>query len=143
MSLPVITQLQFETQETKTVPKMGKSFSYDFKKGDFVKVDGRLEVIEDKEALELWITKAIMTEFYRFRVYDDVDYGTVTEGLIGTNYPQAFIESELQREITLSVTRHELIDHLEDFSFERLSDEMMIYFTVITTDGAFEMEVSM
>lgn len=143
MSLPVITQLQFETQETKAIPKMGKSFSYDFKKGDFVKVDGRLEVIEDKEALKVWITKAIMTEYMRFKIYDDVGYGTVVEDLIGTNFPQAFIEAELQREITESVTRHELIDHLEDFSFERLSDEMLIYFTVITIDGAFEMEVSM
>lgn len=143
MSLPVITQLQFETTETKTIPKMGKSFSYDFKKGDFVMKDGQLEEIEDKEALKVWITKAIMTECYRFRIYDDVEYGTITEGLIGTNYPQAFIEAELQREITESVTRHELIDHLEDFRFERLVDEMLIYFTVITIDGAFEMEVSM
>ena len=39
----------------------GKSFYFDFEKGDFNVIDGRLQEINNLEALKLWITKILKT----------------------------------------------------------------------------------
>lgn len=140
--LPKITELEFNTEQIpEDLPKMGKSFLYDFDKGDFVLRNGKLVVVEGIEALKMWILKAIKTERYRFRIYDETGYGTTIEDLIGTNLPRAFVESEIKREVTSSLTNHQLIENIINWSFVRDGKWMLIKFEVVTVDGAFDMEV--
>ena len=73
----------------------GKSFSFDFNKGDFNVVDGKLQEIDNLEALKLWISKVIKTTKYKFKVYDGCDYGiTDLKELITSGLPLPFIKSE-------------------------------------------------
>ena len=44
----------------------GKSFYFDFEKGDFNVIDGRLQEINNLEALKLWITKILKTAKLKF-----------------------------------------------------------------------------
>ena len=46
----------------------GKSFYFDFEKGDFNVIDGRLQEINNLEALKLWITKILKTAKLKFRI---------------------------------------------------------------------------
>lgn len=142
--LPKISELEFNNEELpQDLPRMGKSFLYDFDTGDFVLKDGKLVSVRELEALKMWIMKAIKTERYRFKIYDKEGYGTTLEDLLGTNFPRDFIEAEIKREITSSLTSHPLIQNVVNWTFERDGEWMRVNFKVLTIEGAFDMEVNL
>lgn len=142
--LPKITELELNTQQLpETLPPIGKSFLYDFDKGQFILANGKMIELHGIESLKMWIMKVMKTERFRFRVYDNVEYGVTLEDLIGSNLPRAYIEAEIKREVTSSLTRHTHIANIEEWRFSRDGKWMLIHFRVITADGAFEMGVNM
>src|SRR5690625_4918641 len=100
--LPKISELEFENviEDNETdLPQQGKSFLFDFDKGDFVLRDGRLVEMYGVDVLKQWIHKAILTAKDRFKVYkDNIDYGVTIDDLIGANYPLDFIKKEIENE---------------------------------------------
>lgn len=143
MILPKITELELPKQEENEVQDLGKSFLFDFKKGDFVLKDGRLVEIEGIKAIQVWIEKVLRTQKFRWGIYKDVDYGCTIEDLIvGNSYPKSFLESELKREITDAVLKHPLIESLINWDFVRTDDKLRVIFTVNLLDGkTFNQEV--
>ncbi|MGE7838002.1 DUF2634 domain-containing protein [Viridibacillus arvi] len=140
--LPKITELEMNTEEiVEDLPPIGKSFLFDFKKGDFVFLNGKMVEIHGLEVLKQWILKVLKTEKFRFRIYDNVEYGVTLEDLIGSNLPRAFIEAEIKREVTASLLLHTHIESVDEWSFERDGKWMRIKFTVTTVEGSFETEV--
>ncbi|KYG92347.1 hypothetical protein A0U40_05230 [[Bacillus] sp. KCTC 13219] len=140
--LPKITELEFnKVQLSEDLPPIGKSFLYDFDKGQFVLVDGGMVELHGIESLKMWIMKILKTERFRFRVYNDVEYGVTLEELIGSNLPRAFVEAEIKREVTTSLLLHTHISAIEKWDFERDGKWMYINFRVITPEGAFKQEV--
>jgi hypothetical protein len=141
--LPQITELEFNTETiTEDLPPIGKSFLYDFDKKDFVLKDGKMVEIYGVDVLKQWITKVLKTERFRFRIYDDVEYGVTIEDLIGSNFPRAFVEAEIKREVTTSLLRHTHIQTVEEWSFERDGGWMKVNFSVGTVEGSFWQEVN-
>ncbi|MFJ8261402.1 DUF2634 domain-containing protein [Rummeliibacillus sp. NPDC094406] len=141
--LPDIAELEFNTDtEPKDLPKLGKSFLYDFDKGDFVLKDGKMVEIHGVEVLKQWILKVLKTERFRFRIYENIEYGVTLEDLIGSSFPRSFVEAEIKREVTASLILHSYIESVEDWTFEHDGKWMKVWFTVVTIDGAFEMEVT-
>ncbi|WP_342510595.1 DUF2634 domain-containing protein [Sporosarcina sp. FSL K6-1522] len=143
--LPKITELEFDIEQLpEDLPPIGKSFLYDFNQGDFVLKDGKLVELHGIESLKMWIEKTMRTERYRFRIYDNTEYGIILEELIGMNLPRAFIEAEIEREVTESLTSSLYIDSLESWSFERDGKWMRIFFRVNSPMyNTFDMEVIM
>lgn len=138
----VVEELQVEEKKNQ-----GKTFLYDFDKGDFVIKDGRLVEIEGKEAIKVWIEKILRTEKFKFEVYkedEEIDeYGISIKDLIqGRKVPQFFLQSELRREIEKALKRNIEIDRIEDFKTEQELATLKIYFTVILKNGeTFNQEV--
>jgi len=86
--------------------------------------------------------KVMRTERFRFRIYDDTEYGITLEDLIGSNLPRAFVEAEMKREVTETLTSHPHIDEVRGWEFERDGKWMFVNFTVISpTYNTFEQEV--
>lgn len=149
--LPSIAELEFENEELaeEDVPTIGKSFLFDFKKGDFVLKDGKLVVLEGIEALKMWIIKVIRTEKFRFRIYENTEfenddqYGVMLEDLIGSNFDRDFIEAEIEREVTEALLLHEYIVSVDEWQFERNSKKMTVSFAVTTYDETLNMEVDL
>lgn len=141
--LPEITDLEFEIEEfPEDLPPIGKSFLFDFAKGEFVMRDGKMVPLYGIDALKMWIEKTLRTERYRFPIYEEVEYGVSLEDLIGSNYPRDFVESEIQREVTTALERHPHITAIENWQFERDGKWMKISFTVVTPEDEFEQEVT-
>lgn len=139
--LPKIAQLEFNNQEIKTdLPPLGKSFLYDFKKGDFVMRNGKMVEVHGLETLKQWILKVLKTERFRFRIYKDIPYGVTLEDLIGSNLPRAFVEAEIKREVTESLMEHTHIQAIQEWQFIRDGTWMRIKFRVITVEGAFDID---
>lgn len=142
--LPEIAELEFDIEETnEDLPPIGKSFLYDFDKGDFVFKNGKLIELHGIDSLKMWIMKNMKTPKYRFRIYEGTEYGVTIEDLIGTNLPRAYVEAEIKREVTESLLLSPYIDRLESWIFERDGTWMNINFTVISPMyNTFELEVN-
>ncbi|WP_374966013.1 DUF2634 domain-containing protein [Lysinibacillus sp. RS5] len=139
--LPKIAQLEFNNQEIKTdLPPLGKSFLYDFEKGDFVMRNGKMVEVHGLETLKQWILKVLKTERFRFRIYKSIPYGVTLEDLIGSNLPRAFVEAEIKREVTESLMEHTHIQAIQEWQFTRDGTWMRIKFRVITMEGAFDVD---
>ena len=136
---PEIAQLEFKEQSAQMY-QMGTSFLFNFKIGDFDVRDGRLVKVQDNEALKIWIAKILKTEKYRYLIYERSDkneYGVIIEDLlVGRDYPQAFIESELKREIEAAMLKHPLISSLSDWQIQKANPFLNISFKVNTINGS-------
>lgn len=146
--LPKIAQLQFKTTDSEDLSQINKSFLFDFEVGDFILKDGRLVEIEGVEALKVWIEKILRTEKYRYKVYERQDkneYGVVLQDLIvGNNFPHSFVEAELRREISQSLTKHRMIQSLSDWKIEKNNPILKVSFKVNLTNGnSFTQDVSL
>ena len=119
----------------------GRTFLYDFKKGDFIYKNGAPVEVTGIKALQVWIEKVIRTERFRFKIYENLEYGVSIEDLIGSMLPNGFIESELKRELSESILLNPFVEELTDWSFEIDGSEWKVAFTVVSVEGAFEMEV--
>ncbi|SKC82860.1 DUF2634 domain-containing protein [Maledivibacter halophilus] len=137
--LPKITKLQFKTDDKKDLPRIGKSFLFDFKKGDFPLKDGRLIEVTGIQALMVWIEKTLRTEKYRYKVYEREDkneYGVILEDLIiGNNFPHTFVEAEVKREISQALTSHPMIQSLSNWKIEGKNPDLKISFKVNLVGG--------
>jgi len=112
----------------------GKSFLFDFSAGEFVIQNGRLVETED---ISVWIEKILRTEKDRFDIYADTNYGVHLEDLIiGTNYDQAFVQSELKREIEEALLTHPDITGISNFTAEKTETGIIISMEVETGDTA-------
>ncbi|KOS61727.1 DUF2634 domain-containing protein [Lysinibacillus agricola] len=139
--LPKIAELEFNTQDIETdLPPLGKSFLYDFDKGDFVIRNGKMVAIHGLETLKQWILKVLKTERFRFRIYKDIPYGVTIADLIGSSLPRAFVEAEIKREVTASLMEHTHIQDVQEWQFERDGKWMRIKFRVVTVEGAFDID---
>lgn len=140
--LPEIAELEYEDLLTEQGEKaqIGKSFLFDFEKGDFVSKDGKVQEVDEKEALKMWIESTIRTEKDKYKVYEGTGFGPSIEDLIGTTYNALFAESELQRELTEALTVHPVINSLTNWSFESDGSKLTTSFTVVTDSDEFEVK---
>ena len=138
---PDITEEQIQTniESNEKAAYYGKSFLFDFKKGDFVMQNGKFIEVTGTEALKVWIEKILRTEKFRFKIYENGtrrQYGITIEDLIvGRSLPQSFVESELKREINEALLQHPEIESLTDMTFNREGSTLIISFTVNLING--------
>lgn len=140
----------FPTQTTTNVTTTstnGTSFNFDFTAGDFVIVDGKVQTLTGLEALKVWITKALKTQKFKFKIYNSEnsteEYGISLLELVNSGYPYSFIVSEIEREITNVLLTNSEIETVTNFSFSRdVKRTLTVSFTVYSIYGTTESEVT-
>lgn len=135
----------------------GSSFLYDFKNKEFIYENGNPVIVYGKEALKVWIEKAIRTRATTYEIYENTDddgflrgrpYGTNIWRLVrGQKLPDLVIQAETKRDIEEILLRNHLIKRIENYEVQQGVDGMsfmlQITFDVITVKGEedFSMEV--
>ena len=72
------------TSDTDLLP-LYKEYAWDFDNDCFIyDSDGNHKVVEQNEALKVWVYKTLKVERYRYRAYND-DYGMELEQFVGKN----------------------------------------------------------
>lgn len=133
--------IQNDTWNSKKTNR-GKSFSFDFFKGDFNVIDGKLQEIDTIEALKLWIEKILKTDKFKFKIYDNTDYGVTNfKELITSDFPFEFVKAEIERTIKEVLLKNNSIKSVENFKFERNKKLLMVSFDCSTIYGTIENEV--
>jgi len=130
---PFVDTPEVMAAQTTTADAMGKSFLFDFAKGDFVLENGCVVQTDD---ITVWIEKKLRSEKGRSKIYEDTTYEVTLEDLvIGTNYPVAFTESELRREVEDALLQHPRITGIKGFTVTRQAGGgTLVEMEVVTID---------
>ena len=116
---PTLNLINSNTTTNETTTN-GKSFLFDFTTGDFVVKDGKLQVIEGIESLKVWIEKILKTEKFKFKIYENGEsdeYGITLFELVNSGHPQMFIQAEIQREITETLSKNIKITSIDNTGY--------------------------
>ena len=123
-----------EQQQTEPAPKYGKSWLFDFKKGDFV-LDGAGRVVE-ANGHTTWMQrciKTILTQRFAYVIYSS-DYGTELEEAQKQPDRKA-VEIELERAITEALLVDPRTEMVKDFVFEWEGDTVKVSFVAVPVVG--------
>ncbi len=123
-----------EQQQTEPAPKYGKSWLFDFVKGDFV-LDGAGRVVEadGHTAWMQWCIKTILTQRFAHVIYS-FDYGTELEEALKQPSRKA-VEAELERAITEALIVDPRTEMVRDFAFDWQGDQVKVSFTAVPVIG--------
>ncbi|WMI80896.1 DUF2634 domain-containing protein [Anaerotignum sp. MB30-C6] len=133
---PVVDVANAQKEESR-----GKSFLFDFKKGDFVTIDGRLVEIDSLESVKVWILKILKTEKFKFKVYDNgqqEQYGISLLDFINKGYPIDFVKVEIEREVRQALSKNPEITRVHSFIFLTEKRKLVCEFTAETIYGEVE-----
>nr|WP_303244412.1 DUF2634 domain-containing protein [uncultured Cellulosilyticum sp.] len=118
-----------EDNEQVTTSNTYKEYDFDFEK---CVLTGK--IVEGKEAVKVWIYKALMSKRYIHDIYS-WDYGHDLEELIGQGYDKGFIESEVERRIKDCLSVNEKIEGCTGFDISFVNDKLNVSFTANTVFG--------
>lgn len=122
-----------DTQNTETVTQPSRTWRVDFERGKLV------GMVDGLEAVKQAVFKNLQTERFRYLIYS-TNYGLEWDGLIGAN--PAFVRSELKRRITEALAQDDRIESITNFQIDIAGNTATIRFTVVSTFGSFQEEVT-
>ncbi|CAH0305246.1 DUF2634 domain-containing protein [Priestia megaterium] len=105
-----------------------KTYKIDFENG---RLGG---FIDETEALQQAVQKALITARERFLIYTD-EYGCEIEDLIGSSVTNAFIETEIPRVIEEALVYDDRIDSVNDLIVNASGDTVTISFSIMDVNG--------
>ncbi|MGE5704736.1 MAG: DUF2634 domain-containing protein [Clostridia bacterium] len=91
-------------------------------------------LIDGKEAIEQFISKAILTIRYNFPIYS-ADYGCEIQSLFGRGFHERMIRAEIVRMIQEAIMYDDRIKHVSEFDMTADNDEVSVSFQVDTVEG--------
>ena len=120
-------------------PGTGKVIGFDYTVKDIPMSDGRILLYEELESVKQWIMKQIHTEKERYVVYEGVDFGIASlKDLITSDFPELFIKSQIENDITERLLEHPAITDVSEFEFSKNRRVWEVRFTVYTIYGTVE-----
>lgn len=136
---PFFTEVNDQEEIEDDLPVF-REYAYDFENNSLLlDSDGNTIIIEENEALKIWIYKTLMTARYRYVTYTD-DYGSELDDLTGIGLSYDIITSEIQRMITEALIYSPYITAVKDFNFQKLSSGIKVIFTVSSIYDDLEIE---
>ena len=115
-------------------------YAIDFETGQPVYENGDIVVLQGKEALKVWIFRALKTERKRYPVHSE-HYGSELREHIGTIYNESIKQVIMQEQIKDCLLVNPYITKVYNFSFEKQENGVKITFSVDTIYGTLDQEV--
>lgn len=118
-------------KQSELSSKIGRSFLFDYKKKQFVIMDGNVVEPSELEAIKQWLELLLRTALDKFIIYRGRAFGTTMENYIGIkSLPNGFIESELERELAEATNLCGAIERINSISTTRARDTLKIDLSV-------------
>ena len=140
-SVPILEDDEIIENE-KSNDKIGRSFLFDFEKGQFLIENGQVKETTELQALIQWIELCLKTEIDKFQIYKNKKFGCRFEDLIG-NKLDPFIESEFKREVEEALLQNKKIKIIENISISQEKFKLFIKVTMkLYDESILDKEVS-
>lgn len=134
-----IIQPEAEAAETQRLP-LCMEVAWDFETGKPLFSGGKPLVVTGKEAVRVWIWKALMTARARYDVYS-WDYGSEVESLIGQGFTAAVKQSEGVRYVREALLINPYIRAVRQVDVRFQGDDLTISCEVETIYGEVRVHV--
>ena len=73
-----------------------REIAWDFEKNEPIIENGEFKIVEENEAIKVWVYLALSTNNKQYPIYS-WDYGSEVKELIGKDYTKALVEAEAKR----------------------------------------------
>lgn len=133
MSFDFITGTTSSETTTNALP-LFKEYAWDFEHDCFLYKDGRHVIVSGRDALKVWIYKALKTERYRYLAYDGA-YGVELEQFQGKRPNDDEAASEIKRYVEEALAVNPYIEELTDVSWTNEADILEMTITVKSVYG--------
>lgn len=119
-----ILEEEQQAENTKDLP-LFKEMAIDFETGEVLTENGEIISLEGKEALNVWIWKALKTERNRFKAYSN-NFGSDIYKEIGYVYDRTVKEQLIVNEIIDSLLVNPYITNVYDFEVFYSDNELTL-----------------
>ena len=113
---------------------------WDFLKDKPIIKNNEFVIVEGKEAIKVWIYKAIKTVRYQYPIYS-WDYGCEINSLIGQNYTKGLTKSESERYIKEAILINPYIKDVKIIDINFSKDILSVSIQVDTIYGEVNVNV--
>jgi hypothetical protein len=127
-------------QSTNTTLPLAKEYAWDFENNDFFLIDGKFQKVKGKDAVKVWVMKAMLTQRYRYQAYS-WNFGHELEDLIGKGLSQGALTSEVERCIKEALLINPYITSITNLDLEISDNKITASFTVNTIYGEVNISV--
>ena len=117
-----------------------REYEWDIVTHDYVVRNGKINIVQGKEALKIWIYKTLLTERAHYRGYT-WDYGNDFKTIIGLNLKRDVISSEVKRITQEALYMNDHIKNLKNFTASLSDAVLTISFTAETDAGEIEVSI--
>jgi hypothetical protein len=128
------------TVGTKKELPFFREYAWDFELNSMILVNGIPQVVEGREALKVWMYKALSTPRYRYLGYT-WNYGSELEQLIGSSFTPAAVQTEAERYVREALLVSPYIRAVPKVSVVLESDCLSIQVQVDTVYGEVKVNV--
>ena len=122
------------TVTTSTELPLAKEYAWDFENNDFRLVDGKNVIVTGKEAVKVWIWKALHTPKNRYKAYTE-KYGNELESPINQGLSTGALRSELERYLKESLLLNPCITGIKTIDISIDGSKTDVSFTAATIYG--------
>lgn len=134
MSLFPVIDPQEATKETAQALPLCREVAWDFENDVPRFRGGQPILVEGKEALKVWIWRALRTARYRYEIYT-WDYGSEFESLLGQAYTDSVKTAEAPRYLRECLLVNPYIQEVKDIDVSFASARLDVRGTAVTIYG--------
>ncbi|WP_407310909.1 DUF2634 domain-containing protein [Desulfosporosinus sp. SB140] len=122
-----------------TLP-LAKEYAWDFDNNNFLLIDGKNITVTCKDAVKVWIWKALQTPKNRYKAYSG-NFGNDLETLINQGLSSAALNSEVERYLKESLLINPYISGVSNIAISVDGSKTSVSFTATTIYGDVSMNV--
>jgi len=132
-NVTISTLIQATVTASTELP-LAKEYAWDYDLNDFLLVDGKNVIVTGKEAVKVWIWKALHTPKNRYRAYTKT-YGNELETLVNSGLSTGALRSELERYLKESLLINAYITGIKSIEISIDGSKTDVSFTATTVYG--------
>lgn len=135
---PMISPTDGQDGQTKALP-LCREVAWDFERDVPIFQDGEPVVVTGKEALKVWIWRALRTQRFRYEIYTWA-YGSEFESLLGQAYTDAVKTAEAPRYLRECLLVNPYIKAVKDISVTFEAARLTVKGTAVTIYGEVDLD---
>ena len=116
-----------------------KEYALNFETGELLYKNGKAIILEGKEALKIWIWKALKTAKGRYEAYNS--FGNEYENIFGKSYSKALSKSILEQLTKECLLQNNFIKDVSSFNAEIDGEKIIINAKIISEFGGIDINV--
>jgi hypothetical protein len=130
----IISSLIQATVTSSAELLLAKEYAWDFDLNDFLLIDGKNVIVTGKEAVKVWIWKALHAKKNRYQAYTG-NYGNKLESLINQGLSSGALRSELERYLKEALLINPYITGIKNIDISIDGSRTDVSFTATTIYG--------